>query len=301
MKGTTKDFLKKILKIFPDKLYIRLMFFYRGGGIVNLKNPKGFNEKLQWLKLYDKRSVYVEFTDKYLVKEKVSKIIGKEHVVPLIAVWDEPDEIDFDSLPSKFVIKCNHNSGEGLFVCADKSKVDEIEIRESLRKALKKNYFYDAREWSYKLIKPRIICEELVLDDCKNNNTTSLVNYNFYCFNAEPKFLYIRVDDVSSGKKGESLLSFLDLNWNETEFYRTDHKQIPFCVEKPDDFDEMINIVRKLAQGFPFVRVDLYHANNSILFSEMTFYPGGGFGFFRPKEWEEKIGSWITLPEKYLA
>ena len=158
-----------------------------------------------------------------------------------------------------------------------------------------KNYFYCDREWSYKNIRPRIICEELVTDDCANNKTLSLVNYNFYCFNGEPRFLYIRVDDVSTGKKGEAMLTFLDLDWKKTPFYRTDHKQIPIDVARPADFDEMLDISRKLSKGFPFVRVDLYHANHRILFSEMTFYPGGGYGIFNPSEWEKRLGDWITL------
>ena len=279
-----------------DSAFLKLKWFVQCGKILNLNSPQGFNEKLQWLKLNDKREEYTIFADKYLAKEAVAKIIGEEHVIPLIGVWDKPEDIVFEDLPKSFVIKCSHNSGEGLFVCKDKDSLNIEEVKQALNKALKKNYFCDSREWSYKMIKPRIICEKLVKDDCSNNSTLSLVNYNFYCFNGEPKFLYIRVDDVSSGKKGEPMLTFLDLNWEKPEFYREDHKQIPIQVECPSDFENMIKIARKLAQDFPFVRVDLYHADNKILFSEMTFYPGGGYGFFKPKKWENELGSWIKLP-----
>ena len=197
-----KEIIKRASRILPDEIYIKLMFFYRGGGVVNLRKPRGINEKIQWLKLNDHRKKYVEFSDKYLAKKKVADIIGEKHVIPLIAVWNDPDEIILDDLPDRFVIKCTHNSGEALFICTNKESLDEKRIKKSLKKALKKNYYYESREWAYKYIKPRVICEELVIDDCKNNNTLSLVNYNFYCFDGEPKFLYIRVDDVASGEKG---------------------------------------------------------------------------------------------------
>ncbi len=288
-----------LLRKMSDKSFLKLMWWVETGKSLNLKNPKGFNEKLQWLKLYDHRPEYTRYADKILVREFVKNTIGEEHLVPLIGTWNRAEEIDFDSLPNQFVLKCNHNSGGGMCICTDKAKLDIQTVRKKLNTSLRKNTYYDKREWPYKNIQPKILCEQFVVDHDPQNTSGTLIDYKFHCFNGEPKFLYIGTDDISEGVKGEAKLSFLDLDWKTPPFYRSDHKPISINVEKPECFDEMINIAKKLSKGIPFVRVDLYWVNGKILFSEMTFYPGGGNGYFSPKEWEYKLGDWITLPPKY--
>ncbi len=286
-----------MLNFLSDKTCLKLLWWAETGTRLNLNNPVGFNEKLQWLKLYDHRPEYTKYVDKVLVRDYVKETIGEKYLVPAIGVYDNPEQIDFDSLPDKFVIKCNHNSGEGMCVCNDKSLIDVKNVKDKLNQELRKNYFYENREWPYKNVVPKLLCEQFIIDKNPKNTSGTLIDYKFHCFNGEPKFIYVGTDDISSGTKGESKLSFFDLNWKMSPFYRTDHKPISIDVEKPDCFDEMMDIARKLSKGIPFVRVDLYWVNNQILFSEMTFFPGGGFGLFSPKEWEIKLGELISLPE----
>ena len=287
-----------LLNFLSDKICLKLLWWLETGRRLNLENPKGFNEKLQWLKLYDRRPEYTSYVDKILVREYVKRCVGEKYLVPLIGIYDDPDQIDFSSLPDQFVIKCNHNSGTGMCVCSDKSKIIIQDVKNRLRKELNKNFYYEKREWPYKNVVPKLLCEQFLIDNNPLNTSGTLIDYKFHCFNGEPKFLYVGTDDVSSGTKGELKLSFFDLNWNTPPFYRLDHKPISVDVKKPEGIEEMIEVARKLSKGIPFVRVDLYWINNQVLFSEMTFYPGGGFGFFTPEEWEMKIGEWITLPEK---
>ncbi len=215
-----------------------------------------------------------------------------------MGVWGNADEIDFDQLPNQFVLKCNHNSGEGMCLCKDKSQLDIPEVRKALNKALEHNYYREEREWPYKDVLPKIIAEEYMIDTTYENSKWSFVSYKFYCFNGEPKFFFVEVDDISNGSKGEAMLSFFDLEWKIPAFFRTDHAPIPVKVEHTDCFEEMVSIAKKLSANIPFVRVDLFSINHKTYFSEMTFYPGGGFGFFSPKEWEEKIGDLLKLPQK---
>lgn len=287
-----------MLNFLSDKTCLMLLWWAETGTRLNLNNPIGFNEKLQWLKVYDHRPEYTKYVDKVLVRDYVKETIGEKYLVPIIGVFDNPEQIDFNLLPEKFVIKCNHNSGGGMCVCTDKSTINTKIIRDKLNKELRKNFYYENREWPYKNVVPKLLCEEFIIDKNPMNTSGTLIDYKFHCFNGEPKFLYVGTDDISSGTKGELKLSFLDLNWETPPFYRSDHEPIQTEIKKPDCLDEMIEIARKLSKGIPFVRVDLYWVNNQILFSEMTFFPGGGFGFFSPEEWEIKLGEWISLPKK---
>ncbi len=283
-------------KFLPDSVYLKYLWRVKTGTRLNLKAPQGFNEKLQWLKLYDRNPLYTSLADKYAVRDYVAKTVGEEYLIPLIGVWDKASDIDFNALPNEFVLKCTHNSGGGMCICRDKSGLDTDKVVAGLNQNLRINYFWQNREWAYKNIQPRIVAEKFMKDENPQNTSGSLINYTFYCFNGEPRFLYVRVDDTSTGKKGEARLTLLDLDWNPTPFRRGDHRQIPFAVSKPDCFDEMVRISKALAKNIPFVRVDLYEINGKIYFSEMTFYPGGGFGFFTPSEWEKTVGDWIALP-----
>ena len=291
---------RNYLKFIPDKLCVRILYRIYTHKKLNVDNPKTFSEKLQWLKLFDHNPCYTQLVDKYESKIIVGKLIGQEHIIPTLGVWDSFDEIPFDKLPNQFVLKCTHDSG-GLIVCKDKKKFNIEEARKKIVACFKRNYYWAAREWPYKYIKPRIIVEEFKTDThvlgnpALDKNADGLLDYKFYCFGGEPKFLYVAFANMKNGIK-KDLLTFYDLEWKATPFYRLDHEPLPFTIEKPDKFEEMLDIARKLSKGIPFVRVDLYYLNNQVYFSEMTFTPGSGFGPFKPDEWERKLGDWIILP-----
>ncbi len=282
----------KINARMSDEEYLKIMFKKKTGKELNLHDPKGFNEKLQWLKLYNRKPEYTIMVDKVLAKEYVSQIIGSEHIIPTLGVWSDADEIDIDNLPQQFVLKCNHNSGSGMYICTDKSKMNIKQIRRSLNKGLKSDSFYASREWPYKNVPRRILAEQYMVDQ----NSKSLIDYKFYCFNGNPRFLYIALANYTNGKKND-VLSYINLDWTPAPFFRTDHNPFPYSLNKPDKFDEMITIAAKLSEGIPFVRVDLYYINGQVYFSEYTFSPGGGFNEFKPYEWEREIGSWIDLSQ----
>ncbi len=273
----------------PDEAFIRRKFKAKMGYELNLENPVTFNEKLQWLKLNNRRPEYSRFADKYRVRDYVAEKIGKDYLVPLIGVWDDPDEIDFDALPDRFALKCNHNSGIGTCICHDKSKLDLKYVKKRLRYGLSKNYFYRSREWPYRDIPRKIIAEEL-LDDPSGD----LKDYKMMCFNGEMKCCLLCFERNEIGARK----TFFDRQWNIMPFNRKNGdwtNDTPI----PPRYDEMIKMAETLAEGFPFIRVDFYNIEGRIYFGEMTFFPNGGFEGFVPKEWDEKLGSWLTLPEKY--
>lgn len=198
-------------------------------------------------------------------------------------------------------MKCTHDSGS-IIICEDKNSFDRARAKSVLCKVLKKNYYWGSREWPYKNIAPRIIAERYLVDDniaahlTNHAEAEGLVDYKFYCFSGVPKFLYIGFANMKDGKKAD-VLSFFDLEFKPTPFYRKDHEPLPFEVKKPENFGEMIEVAKALSDGIPFVRVDMYNINRHILLSELTMFPGGGFGRFYPDEWEQKLGAWIKLPE----
>lgn len=275
----------------PDEKYLCKRYKIRMKKDLDLENPKTFNEKLQWLKLYDRKPIYTTMVDKYEVKKYVADIIGEEHIIPTIGVWDKFEDIDFDSLPNQFVLKCTHDSG-GLAICRDKSKFDIKKARNKINKSLKRNYYWANREWPYKDVKPRIIAEKYMEDQ---NAKVGLTDYKFYCFNGEPKFLYI-----SSGLEDHSTahISFVTLDWNFAPFRRNDYAPFDELPPKPQKFDEMLEYCKKLSIGHPFLRVDLYQINNTVYFSELTFSPCSGMMPFEPAEWDLEVGELIKLPEK---
>lgn len=281
--------IKNFLKFLPDKQYLQLYYFFKFHKLLNLKNPKTFNEKLQWLKLYDRKDIYTIMVDKYEAKKFVANIIGEEYIIPTLGVWSSFDEIDFDMLPNQFVLKCTHDSG-GLVICRDKAKLDKVAARKILETSLKNKYFYMAREWPYKNVKPRIIAEQYMQD---NNQINGLVDYKFYCFNGNAKFLY-----VSEGMENHKTakISFLNLDWTFAPFKRNDYKAFDNLPKKPITFNEMINIAQKLSNEIPFLRVDLYDIADKIYFSELTFAPCGGMMPFDPEKWDCILGDWIKLP-----
>jgi len=273
----------------PDEEYLRKLFKAKLGRELNLENPKSFNEKLQWLKLYDRNPLYVITSDKYAAREYVKNKIGEEHLVPLLGVWDRPEDIDFEKLPKQFVLKCNHNSGLGMCICTDKSKLDFEKIKSKLCDGLNEDYYIRCREWQYRDIKRKVICEKFMKDE----KTESLLNYKIYCFNGEPKVFHMSSDIGADSAS----LSFLDTEWNPLPFCRTDYPPFKVLPEKPENIDELLQTARTLAQDFPFVRVDLYVVNGQVYFSELTLDPCGGFSPFSPVEWDYKLGDWLKLPE----
>lgn len=278
-------------KFLSDRTCLALKYRAHLGKKLDLKDPKTFNEKLQWLKLYDRKPVYTQMVDKYEAKSYAAERIGEEYIIPTLGVWDRAEDIDFDALPNQFVLKCTHDSG-GLVICRDKSQLDIEGAKKKLNKALKNNFYYSFREWPYKNVKPRIIAECYMSDE---NQQKGLTDYKFYCFAGVPKFLY-----VSTGLENHATahISFLNLDWTFAPFQRTDYEGYAQLPPKPKNFEKMIRIAEELSRGIPFLRVDLYEINGNVYFSELTFCPCAGLMEFNPPQWDEKVGQWLELPEK---
>lgn len=278
-----------LLDSISDKAYLSAMYRAAFGKKLNWDAPKTYNEKLQWLKLYDRNPKYTVLVDKYLVREYVADTIGEKYLIPLLGVWQNPNDISFEALPEKFVLKCNHNSGLGMCICKDKSNLDVDKVKQKIEEGLRQNYYLTGREWCYKNVEPRIIAEEFIED-----NSGDLKDYKFMCFGGKVKCSFVCTERFS--EKGLRV-TFFDRNWNRMPFerhYPADENPII----RPEKYEEMIELAEKLAQDYPFVRVDLYEVNGKIYFGELTFYPGSGLEEFTPEEWDEIIGSWITLPRK---
>ena len=290
-----KSIRSKCLKILPDSVYLKLLYKKRTGKKLDLKKPKTFNEKLQGLKLYNRKPEYAVLVDKYKVKQYVAEKIGDEYIIPTLGVWEKFDDIDFDSLPEQFVLKCTHDSG-GLVVCRDKNTLDKNAAKEKIERSLKKNYYWKGREWPYKNVKPRIIAEKYMEDE---NPAAGLTDYKFFCFNGKAEMLY-----VSQGLEDHSTasISFYDMEGKEMPFHRSDFNPIKGELMLPANFSQMKEIAKQLAEEvrIPFVRIDLYSVCGKTYFSEITFFPCGGMLPFEPKEWDEKLGDWIKLPDKQI-
>lgn len=291
------SFLKRALLSFerrgffnllPDRLYLQLMFRANMDQKLDLKNPKTFNQKLQWLKLYDRKPQYTDMVDKYEAKRYVAERIGEQYIIPVFGVWERFEDIDFDALPDQFVLKCTHDCG-GLVICKDKSKLDIEAAREKINRCLKRNYYHHGREWPYKDVKPRILAEQYM----ENGEDKDLTDYKFYCFGGEPKFLY-----VSQGLSDHSTarISYLSLDWEWQPFKRNDYVNFEELPAKPLNFDKMVEFCKILSAEIPFLRVDFYEVNGHLYFGELTFFPGSGNTAFNPPEWDETIGEWIKLP-----
>lgn len=280
-----KNFLKNISHILPDSIYLRIKFYFRTGRQLNLNNPDTYTEKLQWLKLHDRKPVYTTMVDKYDVKKFVADRLGEEHIIPLIGVWDNVEDIQFDELPEQFVLKCTHDSG-GLWICKDKSKFDFNNAKKKIKTSLKTNYFWQSREWAYKNVKPRIIAEKY-MEDMKTGETR---DYKFFTFNGEPKIMYI----ATGRGTGETYGDFFDMDFNHLNL-TIDHRNAPVCPEKPDCFEEMKKAASILAQDTPQLRVDFYVIDGQYYFGEMTFFHCGGFEDLKPVEWNKIFGDWISI------
>lgn len=272
-------------KNMSDEKYLKMMFRHRLGYELNLERPQTFNEKLQWLKLNDRNPLYTKMVDKYEVRKYISKTIGEEYLIPLIGVWDKFEDIEFSKLPNQFVLKCTHDSGS-VFICTDKSKFNIEEVKIKINKALKRNYYYYAREWPYKNVKPRIICEKFISD-----KDTTPDDYKVLCFNGKAKLIGVHID-----RFGNYCLDNYDREWNKTTIGK-DGPMSDKIYEKPKQFENMIKLTEKLAVDISHVRIDWFIIKNKLYFGEITLYEAAGFDHFDNKEDDYFLGSWIKLPD----
>ena len=285
--GFMSAILKNLNFLFPDKLYLQLQYLFKMGCKLDLQNPKSFNEKIQWLKLYNRNPLYTTLVDKYAVKKWVADRIGKDYVIPTLGVWDNAKDIDFNSLPERFVLKTTNGSGgNDVVVCKNKKKFNRGYVFARLNKSLKKNVYRDLREWPYKNIQPRIIAEKYMED--KNGE---LMDYKFFCFDGSVKCLQVDYDRFVEHHR-----NIYDLDWNLLPFSIKYPPKAGMLIEKPQHLDKMIAVAQELSKGFPHVRVDLYNVEGKIFFGELTFYHGSGFEKFNPDEWNMKFGEWLHLP-----
>lgn len=274
-----------------DSDFLRKKFAACTGYKLNLENPKTFNEKLQWLKINDHRAEYTIMVDKLLVRDYIANTIGKDYLIPLLGVWDDPNEINFDNLPEQFVLKCNHNSGLGMCICKDKSILNIKKTKRELSKGLAQDYYLSTREWPYKNVPHRIIAEAYMED---RDTPDALNDYKILCFNGEPKLI-----EVHKGRfTNHYTQNFYTIDWSATDISQPGDPMSCEPVQKPMNFNEMMEFSRRLAKGIPHVRVDWYEVNGALYFGELTFYDGSGFLPFNNPEYDILLGSWIELPKK---
>ena len=274
------------VKIVPDRLFIKCAYRIHFGKPLNLNNPITYNEKLQWLKLYDRQKRYTTLVDKYAVRNYIENKLGKDYLVPLYGVWDSFDEIDFSELPNQFVLKCTHDSG-GLVIVRDKALLNINSVREKLNHSLHTNYYLKGREWPYKNVKPRIICEQLLANDYE-----SIKDYKVFCFNGTARFTLVcsnRFSDIGLCE------DFYDNNWSHLDMKRPGVPNSYEDQRKPINFLKMIEIAELLSKGIPFLRVDFYEINDQLFIGELTLYPASGFEGFEPQELDTYYGSLLKI------
>lgn len=266
------------------------MYYLKMGKRLNLNHPVTFNEKLQWLKLYDRQLCYTMMVDKLAVKDYVADIVGKKYIIPTIGIWDRPEDINFDNLPQQFVLKTTHGGGScGVFICKDKFTLDKNRVIIELKKSLRQNIYKNYREWPYKNVKRRIIAEKYLSVATDNE----LRDYKFYCFDGEPKFC-----QVIGERRAKETIDFFDMNWQRQNFCGLNPVARPAIVTplRPLHFEEMQIIANKLSQGLRFCRIDLYDTLDRPYFGEITFYPASGMGTFTPEQYNFVLGEMIKLP-----
>ena len=278
---------KNWLRWMPDKPYLRVLYYAYTGKKLNLKNPTTYNEKLQWLKLYDHNPIYKKMVDKYDAKKIVAERIGEEYIIPTLGVWNRPEEIDFDGLPDKFVLKTTHDSG-GIMIIDKREGYDRNKINAFFNKRLTHSTYEIQREWPYKDVPKRIIAEQYMEDE----KTHELRDYKFFCFDGEVKCMFIATDRQSDKP---TAFDFFDPEFHWMDL-RHGHPNAEVKPEKPINFELMKQLAAKLSEGLPQVRVDLYEINGKVFFGEMTFFHHGGIVPFDPDKWDKIFGEWIQLP-----
>ena len=296
LKCNRGEFMASVLMrlnfFFPDKLYLTLLYRFKMGYWMDWKNPKTFSEKLQWLKLYNRKPEYTTMVDKYAVKEYIAKIIGEEYIIPTLGVWDRPEDIDWNSLPRKFVLKTTHGGGgSGVVICKDKTTFNKADAIAKLKKSLNGCIYKSYREWPYKNVKKRVIAECYIEESLATNDRSDLSDYKLYCFNGKPQIVMISV-----GRHSDNLcFDYFDMQW---------HK-LPLVWDKPNSnvahpcppcFEEIQTLCEKISKDIPHVRCDFYIIDDKPLFGELTFFDSSGFSKFQDKGWDEKLGTMIKLP-----
>jgi len=272
-------------RFIPDENYIAWQYRKRLGQHRNLQNPETFNEKIQWLKLHFRPAVLTQCADKYEVRKFVNNRVGTEILNELYGVYNHPEDINLDTLPDAFVLKVNHGCKQNI-ICTNKQQLDWYYAMRMLKHWLKVNNYFHSREWAYKNITPKIICERYL-----NEGGKPLKDYKISCFGGVPRFISVHTDRYGTQQN----VSFFDVEWNYISSRKHLHQDIK--LEKPKDLDKMIDYARRLSEGFPFVRVDFYYVNQKIYFGEMTFYPAGGIKKFVPEEYDAIFGSYLQLPQ----
>lgn len=273
----------------PDAIYLRLIYYLYIGKRLNLKNPKTFNEKLQWLKLHDRNPEYTTMVDKVEAKKWVAERIGEQYIIPTLGVWDRAEDIDFDALPDQFVLKTNHDSG-GVVVCKDKNKLDRNLTQKKMARSLKRDFYAYGREWPYKNVPHKILAEQFIpCDDPRYDN--DLPDYKFMCFDGKVECCFVCTDRHS--EDGVNITIF-DREWNLMPFKRPNHPRRT-DLKRPKLYSKMIELAEILAKGTKFLRVDFYEVGDTIYWGELTLYPGCGFEKFSPEEWDYKLGKLIKL------
>ena len=276
------------MKILPDKLYLSLLYEVRTGKKISWKNPKSFNEKLNWLKLYDRRPEYVKMADKYEVRDYIKEKLGDEYLIPVLGVWDNVEEIDFSKLPQQFVLKCTHDSAS-VVICKDKHQFDKEAAIRKLKASMDTNYFYPSREWPYKEIKPRVIAEQYMVDE----SHTELKDYKIYNFGGKPELI-----QVDFGRFTHHERNLYSTQWEYIDEQIEYPKNPAVQIARPDNLEEMLEYAKKLSEGIPSVRTDFYSINGKTYFGEITFYQEAGFGKFEHERYERELGDLIQLPAK---
>lgn len=272
----------------PDKYYLSVLWKMVMGETIDWKTPETFCEKLQWLKLYDRKPIYTTLVDKYRVKRWVVDKIGEQYVIPTLAVFDSVDEIVLDNLPDRFVLKCNHDSGS-VFICNDKGSFDLDSVKKRLAEALQKNFYWEAREWPYKNVRPLVLAEKYMEDV-----SGSLNDYKVMCFGGTPKIIQVH----KGRNSGVHTQDLYDINWSLLDLNQKNCQLSNTSTVRPICLEEMLACSSVLSEGIPQVRVDWYVIQNRPYFGEMTFFDAGGYDEFVPKSMEYEIGSWITLPKR---
>ncbi len=283
------DMIQKCPHLMSDKFYLSVLWRIQMGYELDWKHPKTFSEKLQWLKLYDRKSVYTTMVDKYRAKQWIAERIGEQYIIPTLAVYKSVDEIDLDQLPDRFVLKCNHDSGS-VVICRDKSNFDLEAAKQKLGIALRKNFYWEAREWPYKSVKRRIFAEQFL----EEPRWKVPVDYKFFCFNGEPRIFQICLD--RNDTEG-AVLTFYDTEGNLLGIKDKYHPRVSETVIfLPSQLHDMLRISRILAKSFAFLRVDFYEIAGNVYCGELTFYENGGYCEFTPEKYNRIMGDWIKLP-----
>lgn len=283
-------------RLVSDKLWIQIKYLQWFKKLPDLKNPQTFNEKLNWLKLYDRRPEYTTMVDKYEAKQYVSDRIGNEYVIPTVGgPWKSFDEIDFDALPDQFVLKTTHDCG-GVVICKDKNTFDKVTAKIFLEKHLKNNYYLTCREWPYKNVEPRIFAEAYMKDETiEERKVEQLTDYKFFCFDGKVKALFIATDRAD--ETTETKFDFFDSNFIHLDIIQG-HPNAAVTPTKPAAFELMKNLASELSKGIPQVRVDFYEVGNRIYVGELTLFHFSGNVPFKPEKWDYEFGSWIELPNR---